>query len=292
MTAEPIAEVIADIRKGRVVHQPGDPLVNAYLLARATSAQPVVDTTAIYASLQERATTVGVNLYEDFPTTVSPWDDALLAYVNTHGNVMVMQVHQESWDDARRWETVNEVDWDRVRWLVESTLWIGGRDGTGRPVATHGPLRLLQHAVYDDGSPADMHWLSMTTAPDFGSVWEMPTAVLNASLNFLACNNVEVAEPKRPFPVRQRLRKTRVQVQTIVVRPPGKRRAAAGPARPMDALDAPLTSVRGSFGHYGPKYGTGLLFGRLEGKFWRPAHVRGVGEAEPRDYVLKPGRVA
>lgn len=36
-------------------------------------------------------------------------------------------------------------------------------------------------------------------------------------------------------------------------------------------------------------HGTGLLFGKLAGKFWRPAHARGTGEAEPRDYVLKPG---
>lgn len=292
MTAEPIAEVIADIRKGRVRRTVQDKVVNLCLHARAVEPQPVVDATAIYQSLLDRAKGPGVHMYEDFPSTVSPWDDALLAYVNEHGNVMVLQVHQEPWDEARRWETQNPVDWDRVRWLVESSVWVGGRDGTGRQVATHGPVRLLQHAVYDDGSPADMHWVALTGRNDEPWMWEMPIVVLNASLNFLACSNVEVAEPTRPFPVRQRLRKARVQVQTIVVRPPGKRRASSGAPRPVDELDTPLTSVRGSFGHYGPQFNAGLLFGKFAGKFWRPAHARGQGEAEPRDYVLRPGDAA
>jgi hypothetical protein len=291
VTAEPIAAVVADIRAGRVRHQIPDRIVNGYLLARATQPQPVVDASAIYTSLMDRATTVGVNMYEDFPSTVSPWTDALVAYVNAHGNVMVLQVHQEPWDEARQWETENPVDWGRVRWLVESSVWIGGRDGTGRQVHTQGPLRLLQHAVYEDGSPADMHWLSMIRGQDDESVWEMPTAVLNAALNFLACSNVEVAEPKRPFPVRQRLRKTRVQVQTIVVRPPGKRRQSSGVVRAADGLDVPLSSVRGHFARYGVE-GRGLLFGKYSGKFWIPAHARGQGDAEPRDYVLKPGSAA
>jgi hypothetical protein len=288
VTAEPIAEVVADIRRGRVRHPTSDKTVNTILLDRAVRPQPVIDATAVYRSLLERAKGPGVNIYEDFSSTVSPWDDGLISYVNEHGNVMVLQVHQEPWPADHRWDTENPVDWDRVRWLVESAVWIGGKDGTGRRVSTHGPMRLLQHAVYGDGSPADLHWVSLSGGDEPG-VWDMPLVVLNASLDFLACSNVEVAEPKRPFPVRQRLRKTRVQVQTIVVRPPGRRRTSATAARPMDELDAPLTSVRGSFGRYGPQFGTGLLFGKLAGKFWRPAHARGVGEAEPRDYVLKPG---
>lgn len=293
MTAEPIAAVIADIRARRVRHHADDPIVNSILLDWAIRPQPVVDATAVYTSLLSRATTAGVNMYQDFSSTVSPWDDALIAYVNEHGNVLVLQVHQEPWNPDRRWDTTNPVDWDRVRWLVEASIWVGGRDGTGRPMASQGPVHLLQNAVYDDGSPADMHWVSLIRGRDTDTtVWEMPTVVLNAALNFLACSNVEVAEPKRPFPVRQRLRKTRVQVQTIVVRPPGKGRQASGAARPVDELDTPLTSVRGSFGHYGPQFNAGLLFGKFAGKFWRPAHARGVGEAEPRDYVLKPGRAA
>lgn len=288
MTAEPIAEVVADIRAGRAVHRVPDDIINGYLLARARLPQPVVDATAVYRGLVERP---DINMYDDFPQVVSPWDEAMIAYVNDHGNVIVLQTHSEPWGDTRRWETGNPVDWERVRWLVEAAVWIGGRTQR-RPLPTTGPVHLLQTAVYDDGSAADMHWVSLLSSPDEAGTWEFPLAVLNASLNFLACSNVEVAEPVRPFPVRKRLRKTRVQVQTIVVRPPGKRRASTSAARPMDELDTPLTSVRGSFGRYGPQFDAGLLFGKYAGKFWRPAHARGQGDSEPRDYVLKPGRVA
>jgi hypothetical protein len=291
VTAEAIAAVVADLRAGRVAHLTRDHAMNTALLARAQQPQPVVDITAIYASVVERATSVGVDMYGDFPTATSPWDEALFAYVNRHGNVMVMQVHQEPWTDDRRWETGNPVEWDRVRWLVEATIWHGGRGGDGRAVPTGGPVRLLQHAVYDDGSPGDMHWVALSRAGESTEVWEMPTVALTAALNFLGCSNVEVAEPKRPFPVRQRLRKTRVQVQTIVVRPPGKRSQRGGSGfRPVDELDVPLTSVRGSFGHFGEQYGRGLLFGKLSGKFWRPAHARGAGEGGQKNYVLKPDR--
>jgi hypothetical protein len=288
VTAEPIAAVVADIRAGRVRHQVADPVVNAFLLARARQPQPVVDATAIYRSLLDRATGDGINMYDDFPSVASPWDDALVCYINDHGNVLTLQVHSEPWTSDRRWDTANPVDWDRVRWLVETSLWIGGRDGTGKPIRTQGPVHLLQHAVYADGQPADMHWVALLGRHD-EETWQMPLAVLNATLNFLACSNVEVAEPVRPFPVRRRLRRTRVQVQTIVVRPPGKRRAGNG-ARPVDALDTPLTSVRGHFARYGEAYGRGRLFGKHEGKFWVPAFARGSanGGNGQRDYVLKP----
>lgn len=288
--AEEIAKVVATVRAGRAVPHLAGPALTAQLLGRARLPQPTIDATAIYRATVERARGPGVNLYNDFPTVVPPWPEATIAYVNEHGNVMVLQAHMESWLPELQWETDNPVDWDRVRWLVEASVWVGGHERAGVKAKTYGPVRLLQHAVYDDGRAADMRWVSMIARSyDDPSIWDMPTAVFNATMNFLACSNVEIAEPERPFPVRQRLRKTRVQVQTIVVRPPGKRtRSSAGDARPFDALDTPLTSVRGSFGHYGPKYERGLLFGRLEGKFWRPAHARGAGDGfEQKDYVLR-----
>jgi hypothetical protein len=293
IVSEDIAAVVAEIRAGRAQHHRAlSPDVAAILLDRARTVQPVVDATAIYKGLVERSATVGINLYDDFPSVVSPWDEVMIAYVNRHGNVMVMQAHSEPWRAELRWDTPNDVDWDRVRWIVEASVWVGGHDGTGRLLKPRGPVRLMQHAVYDDGAPADMHWVAMIPGdgenPD---VWEMPTAVFNAAFNFLSCSNVEIAEPIRPFPVRKRLRQTGVTVQTIVIRPPGRRTAAAGSrdARRVDELDAPLTHVRGGFKHYGARYDRGKLFGKLEGKFWVAAHARGkTGEGVVRDYVLHP----
>jgi hypothetical protein len=311
MTAEPIAEVVADIRAGRAhnpLHGKGGTATAATALHRAIQPQPTVDATAIYTGLLDRATGPGINIYDDFPQVTSPWDEASICYINNHGNVIVLQVHSEPWTQERRWQTGNPVDWWRVKWLVETFIWIGGQSASG-PLPTTGPVHLLQHAVYADGAPADMHWVQILPPrhqltegdhyvrvnaldptnpnPPAGGddpTWEMPLAVLNASLNFLSCTNVEVAEPARPRAARRRLGRTGVTVQEIVVRPAGKRTRSSG-SRMADAHDTPLTTVRGHFSRYGPEYGRGLLFGKYSGKFWVPGHARGkAGDGEVRDY--------
>lgn len=295
--AEEIAAVVAAVRAGRFQVPAGlpQPLVEK-LAGRVRQDQPVVDATGVYRGLQERVV-AGVNLYHDFPSVVSPWDQALVCYVNTHGNVFVMQTNRVDWPAELRWETANPVDWGRLRWLVEVVIWCGGRTGGGRPMPATGPMHVMQHAVYGDGSPGDLHYQILIPDQFSEELWEMPVLVLNAAFNFLSCSNIEVAEPRRPFPVRQRLRQQRVAVQTIVVRPPGRRTRHANSLgrdlRPIDDLDEPLTSVRGGFRHYGPQYDAGLLFGKLAGKFWTRPHTRGAKTGdEPaavRDYVLHPG---
>ncbi len=310
MTAEPIAEVVADLRAHRTHHPAAtDEAGIVYSLKaaqRAALAQPVVDCTAVFQATMGRDS---VALYEDYPEITPPWDDALLCYVNTYNNVICCQVHREPWDGrtptTTEWNTGNEVDWSRVRWVAEASIWIGGRDGEGRAVPTSGPCHVLRHAIDEQGAPADINWIALMArrgragrlrevlADDPNvAVWEGAMATLTASLNFLNASNVDVAEPARPRPQRRRLARTGVTVQTIVVRPPGRRRAAAGVARPIDASESVLSPVRGHWARYGPKFDRGLLFGKHAGKFWIPGHIRGAGEAETRDYVLKPGRTA
>jgi hypothetical protein len=305
MTAEPIASVVADIRAGRTRHpaafDPAGVAISASLLHRAQLPQPVVDCTAIFNSqriLNE------IDLYGDHPSITPPWEDALLCYVNTFGNVICMQVHRTDWDGSapspEDWYTDNEVQWERVRWVAETAIWVGGVSGDGTVMPTSGPCHMFRHAIHNDGSPADINWLALMTkrgqrAERSGmqdanqATWDAAMITLGGSLNFLGASNVDIAEPQRPRPLRRRIARTGVQVQTIVVRPPGKRRARSAQARPIDAMETVLSPVRGHWSHYGPAFARGLLFGKLAGKFWVPAHARGGTEpAEPRDYLLKP----
>ncbi len=300
--AEPIAEVVADIRAGRTHHpaavdEPGF-VASLKSLRRAQLPQPVVDCTAIF-HMQRAADSVA--LYEDHPQITPPWDDALLCYVNTFGNVVALQVHRTEWDGStpKGWFTENEIDWSQVRWIAETAVWVGGVSGDGRPMPTSGPCHMFRHAVNATGSPEDINWIALMAprgqhAERDGLVdphkeaWDAAMITLGASLNFLNASNVSIAEPARPRPERRRIARTGVEVQTIVVRPPGKRRASSGAPRPLAAGESVLSPVRGHFSHYGPDYGKGLLFGKYAGKFYIPSHVRGEGEAEPRDYVLKP----
>jgi hypothetical protein len=308
VSAEPIAEVVADIRAGRVDHPAGFDAtgrrISKVYLERAQLPQPVVDCTAIYDSYI--STDKGVSLYDDHPSIVPPWTDSLLCWVNQYGNVTSLQTHRSDWDGStpsrEDWYTQNEVDWPRVRWIAEASIWVGGRSGDGRYMPTSGPCHLLRHAIHDDGSVADINWVALMhkrglqgEGYDLGDphtgVWDTATVMVGAVLNFLGASNVEVAEPQRARPIRRRLARTGVAVQTIVVRPPGKRRAASAEARPIEAGEQVFSPVRGHWARYGVD-GRGLLFGRYSGKFWISAHVRGQDEGEPRDYVLSPGSAA
>lgn len=289
-SAEPIAELVADLRAGRVDHQLDGrrgAAINAEALTRAQEPQPVVDATALYWDLHRRVIGggEGVNLYDDHPSVAPPWPDALVCYINEHGNTVALQVHAEPSSESRRWETDNPLDWGRVRWIVETMIWAGGQGGDGRSLPTTGPLHLLQHAIYPDGQPADIHWTQLLPEYD-RAMWEVPLLVLSSVLTFLNCANVEVAEPQRPRSERRRIARTGVTVQTIVVRPPGKRTRTTGTVRAADGDDTPLRHVRGHFSHYGEQYGRGLLFGKYAGKFWIPA--RAAAAVEPKTYVLKP----
>lgn len=301
--AEYIASVVADIRAGRTHHpaavDEAGVLMSLRMLERAQEPQPVVDCTAIF-NMQLVADSVA--LYDDHPAITPPWTDALLCYVNTHGNVICLQVHRTDFDgtapDSDEWYTENEVDWAQVRWIAETMIWVGGQSGDGQPMPASGPCHAFRHAIRGDGGPEDINWISLmdrrrrrvesreSDDPNRG-IWDGALITLGSALNFLNASNISTAEPARPRATRRRIERTGVTVQAIVVRPPGKHRARSVAVRPMEIGESVLSSVRGHWARYGVE-GRGLLFGKYAGKFWIPAHVRGADEAPQRDYVLRP----
>jgi hypothetical protein len=288
VTAEPIARVIHDLHHGRIRHTLPDRRVTTAAIERAQRDQPIVDATPIYRSLVAKDTPV--DLYGDHPCIAPPWDDAAICYVNEHGNAIVAQTSARPWPANLRWDTPNDVAWDELRWLLDAFVWVGGRSAEHGEMPTTGPCHLMQYAVMPDGNPADIHYVHLM--PDYPlEMWDMAQCTLLAALNFLACKNVEIAEPQRPRPERRRLARLDVRVHTLVVRPAGRRSGGGGTTG--DGA-VPLHSVRGHFAEYGEQYGKGLLFGRYSGRFWIPGHARGStdhGEIR-KDYLLTPGGAA
>jgi hypothetical protein len=307
LSAELIAEVVADIRAGRAQCPAATDRIGTeishLMLGRAQLPQPVVDCQEIF---RQQLTKQEIRMYDDWPSATPPWVDAIFGYVNTYGNTIIMQVHRVEHDGAtlghNTWRTENPVDWARVKWISEASIWVGGHSvTTSRNIPTSGPCHIIRHAIRDDGAPEDINWIALLAKRgQFGAhteiddpavaIWEATMVTLSATLNFLNASNVDIAVPARPRAERRRIARTGVEVQTIVVRPPGKRRAGGTGVRPIDSLETVLSPVRGHFSHYGERYGRGLLFGKLEGKFWIPGHVRGAGDGEPqqRDYQLRP----
>lgn len=278
MSAEAIARVVADIRSDRIRRLPGVPVKGF-----EDFTGPVVDATAIYESLLDREE---IAIYEDHSCIAPPWEEAAICYVNGHGNVIVMLCATLPADHIRWKSDANDIDWDRVRWKLHTFVFCGGRSPKVGPVKTTGPVHLWQFAIYEDGEPADLHWVQLTDEYPM-THWDMAQLVLLGSLNYLNCRNVQLVEPRRSRPEMRRLARTGVTVSTINVFPVGKA-TRSGHGEPGTGV--PLTSVRGHFARYGPQYDRGLLFGKYAGRYWVPQYARGskeLGESQ-HDYKLTP----
>lgn len=315
MTAEAIARVVADLRAGTIsvppAHARGSQEDRGFQAVARMLAEdpdgPVVDATAIYRSLVDNPHPVHV--YEDHPNIAPPWPTAVIGYANEYGNVLAMTVIARDIPEDERgtelWEphtkvgpdgetidpTIDHgVDWQRVRWVTEVIVWVGGRGSQTGPVPTTGPMHLWRLATYDDGEPADYRWVQLLPGYPVQH-WDMAHLVCLGALNFLNCRNVQLVEPGRPRAERKRLERTGVRVSTINVLPIGRARRGA---KRGDPVGVPLSSVRGHFAHYGaccshhePR---GQLFGKLTGRYWIPQHARGTADlGEVRsDYRLRP----
>ena len=289
-SAEAVAKVIRDVRRGGFnIESPwtGD-------LRSLAHEALVVDVTPVYFnfvgnSANERS------VYDDYVLN-PPWENVFLGYENASGNVLVMHVNVLDSNDVvvagAHWESQSDthvIDWDRVRWVYSVLLFSGGRHSSGISVPTMGPLIWWRIAVYEDGQVADLHWRIMNEHFPDEHIFDNAVIALLDTINLCNCVNVIVVEPDRSArrAERRRLERTGVTVSEIHVRPVSK--SYRGKGQRLMPGDTPLSSVRGHFASYGPRFGRGLLFGKYEGRFWIPQHVRGAaefGEVE-QSYVME-----
>lgn len=115
------------------------------------------------------------------------------------------------------------------------------------------------------------------------------------AIAFLHCRNVRV-EANEPFyasrqerrAAQQRGEQPRSIYHTLMIEPMKQVLATEG-VLAQNGLKKALHICRGHFAEYGDAYGKGKLFGKYEGRFWMPAHVRGsadVGTVQ-KDYAIK-----
>jgi hypothetical protein len=191
-----------------------------------------------------------------------------------------------------------------ARWFVASWLFLD-LDSAGRPVlvaeyryplSPAGELLDLpggaggSETFVDSGSDEEARGAGVRLMQEC-----LFPALLATSL--LHCRNVAETPAPAPPPrlaraYRRRHKRDPVTFHTLAVGPVrpvrrrGGRAATEGPGAPERALH----TVRGHFASYGPRYGRGRLFGRLEGAFWMRPHWRG-GAAKGlalKDYDVRP----
>ena len=273
--SEMIAEVVGDLAAGRFEDHYD---VGTYGREMADIADSVVvDVTDLFNDALESS---GMDLYEQL--AAPPWRNALLCYKNTYENIVCLHVTAtdvEDWD--YRWEVEDQdhdIDWDAVRWVLSTTVWVGGRS-QGHKVKTSGPMMVWSAAVNPDGVIQDVLWTDVSSLSSKEetlpmSTWDAALSVWLRSYNFLACRTVTAAEPIRSRAERRRIDRASggVKIHELVVTPVGK--GGGRKAQPLLASGTAAHSVRGHFSEYGSN-GKGLLFGKLAGRFWVPQHARG-----------------
>lgn len=280
MTAEDIAAVLSDLKARKVrpaltqYHAEDRERMRLYVKTAKEAldrlSDPVViDATAIYDAYTNDPREIQV--YEDHPCVAPPWDEVAVCYRNEHGNVMVQHATFIEADGLKAWDVPDEeVDLERIRWALVVSMWVGGKGSNGQHISTTGPLHLWLHRIYDSGQLAWTQW--MAVSPDYPNTnKDTATLVFLGALSYMNLRNVEVATPVRPRAQRRRLERLGVQVREILVRPVGRQSGSSGPSLGL----VPLRPARGHYHHYGnccpgvhePK---GLLFGKMEGRYWMP----------------------
>jgi hypothetical protein len=112
---------------------------------------------------------------------------------------------------------------------------------------------------------------------------------------FCHCKNVRRIENEGRYPSRQMRRAAErkgepppTRFYTIEIDPMREVLKREGQVETL-GLKKALHICRGHFAEYGDEFGKGKLFGRYEGRFWVPAHVRGSAESGMvgKDYAVK-----
>ncbi len=112
------------------------------------------------------------------------------------------------------------------------------------------------------------------------------------ALTTLSCKNVSLkSHDNDPQQVRRAMKRfggnpDSYRYHTLIVRPPGAKSGSPG----IEIGAMPRHVCRGHFAEYGPQFGKGLLFGKYEGRFFVPPHLKGDkknGVVE-KDYEVRP----
>jgi hypothetical protein len=146
-------------------------------------------------------------------------------------------------------------------------------DGTPLKTGLSAPDRLA--FIDKDGNPMSDEAIT--------AVCRVMLRILLKTFAYCNCKNVVIEEVKPSRQVRRWAErhkepvhshhKVRIEMMRKVIVKDGPKGHSE-----MSVLQ-PMHLCRGHFARYGEAYGTGKLFGRIEGQFWIPQHVRGHLEA-------------
>lgn len=228
-----------------------------------------------------------------WPCLAPPWDMAFIEYPSTSGNqrrgVFLLGLDlnhlKPSEFDGMVGEAIKDAErqspGEKARWALSLAMYVDD----GRRVV--GPVGSVIWAIDAHGKELGNRWflrpeVQWKRADEEEAMW-LHAAVLPAlqTISFMHCRNVVVDRHGRPDKLAKAYRRRNGQDplrwQTVRLELPRKDHAGDGTG-PGQAPS--LHIVVGHFSHYGDCCPTvhepkGKLFGKLEGIYWMPQHVRG-----------------
>jgi hypothetical protein len=169
------------------------------------------------------------------------------------------------------------------RLRLTSTAFVPLVDNTAQGrVIVHTPFSLMTGAAGDDTAFRKSN----------GTFATQIAMVIAAGCSFANCKNTQIVDVPLSRQVRRHAERTgepifahkvlEIKATTHMLQTEGKRSEHGNTAKAMHIC-------RGAFHSYGEKYGKGKLFGKHEGRFWVPQHVRGTLDRGlvTKDYIVK-----
>jgi hypothetical protein len=232
----------------------------------------------------------------DFPNVAPPFDMFWMEFAaprfwNVKGTIVPIQATA-----PRRWGVLMRAfPGPNKGWILGAKIvceWEPGK--------IVNPLLTMEIPINADGTLADGAWPtraiaeSLSHAEDnlvrLGKFMVKPCLL---AISFMHCKNVVMHAQDVPEKLgrayRRRHGRELIRHHTIHIEPMKKVLATEGGIA-ENGLKKALHICRGHWAQYGPQYGRGKLFGKIEGQFWIPAHVRGSAEQGVIDkrYVVHP----
>lgn len=221
----------------------------------------------------------------DFPNISPPFSTFWVEFANPRTlNVGGKLIEAHPSQPARWGALVRSKQVEGIGW--ELSFAIAGELPSG---VAYYPLVEMKVYANEDGSVREGIWPTVAALPR-GAYEELPADFAIAqfmvrpmllALSFMHCKNVIVTDNEGRYANRQERRAAErrgdpplVTYKTLQIEPMKKVLATEGDIE-RNGLAKALHICRGHFAEYGPEFGKGKLFGKYEGRFYVPAHVRG-----------------
>lgn len=230
------------------------------------------------------------NTHEDFPYPRPPFDKLWFEYEIPHRFMLRAfdRIHQDSQDRKEHFE--NEIANLKFYFsgiantYTENGKTVFGIVGSLVAFFSHGPSKgkpaiiekrcILTYQIENGKIVEPFHFEVPSPQNPKNAIYFFHPVLL--AFSFSSCRNIEIIRVEAPVKLnRTRERKGKAPIpnyHVINILPFGK--VFQKTTRKLElAEDGKLDVVirRGSFARYGPSFNRGLLFGKYEGIFWRPA---------------------